>query len=211
MYACVDLFLHVCMFVWIYILMGVCIHVCRYFHMHMCMCAYMCTYVCVCVCTYVCVCIYMYDYMYPCTWTCVCVCMYICVHMYVHRSMFYKRALLKMRDVTHSYVWHDSSIRVEWHIHMCDMSHLHVWHDSFICAACIIYICSYLYKEVTATRLQQEAYETKKKSWFAYLLHDSSICVRDMTHPYAWHDSFIFVTWHMFICVTWWRVCFVSE
>jgi len=37
-----------------------------------------------------------------------------------------------MCDMTHSYVWHDSFIRVTWLIHMCDMTHSYVWHDSFI-------------------------------------------------------------------------------
>ena len=36
--------------------------------------------------------------------------------------------------VTHSYVWHDSIIRVTRLICMRDMRHVYVWHDSFICA-----------------------------------------------------------------------------
>jgi len=87
-----------------------------------------------------------------------------------------------MCDMTHSYVWHDSSIVRHWLIHMwdmthsymCDMTHSYVWHDSSIGA--------------TLTH--------------SYVRHDSFICVR--------HDSFICVTWlnhrcdiDSFICVTW--------
>jgi len=36
------------------------------------------------------------------------------------------------RRSTHSYVRHDSFIRVTWLIHMCDMTHSYVRHDSFI-------------------------------------------------------------------------------
>jgi len=38
-----------------------------------------------------------------------------------------------IRDVTHSYVWHDSFVRVTWLIHMCDRTHPYVWNDSFMC------------------------------------------------------------------------------
>jgi len=39
-----------------------------------------------------------------------------------------------MRDMTHSYAWHDSC--VTWLIHMCDMTrdmtHSYAWHDSYV-------------------------------------------------------------------------------
>ena len=46
-----------------------------------------------------------------------------------------------MRDMTHSYVWHDSFICVTWLIHMCDMTHSCVWYDSFICEIWLIHMC----------------------------------------------------------------------
>jgi len=39
--------------------------------------------------------------------------------------------------MTHSYIRHDSFVRVAWLIRMCDITHLHVWHDSF---ACVIWL-----------------------------------------------------------------------
>jgi len=41
--------------------------------------------------------------------------------------------LVRMCDMHHSYVRHDSFIRVTWLIHMCDMTHSYVRHDSFMC------------------------------------------------------------------------------
>ena len=36
-------------------------------------------------------------------------------------------------DMTHSYVWRDSSMCKIWLIHTCDMPDSCVWHDSFTC------------------------------------------------------------------------------
>jgi len=62
--------------------------------------------------------------------------------------------IIRMRDKTHVYVWHDSSIhadmthwnvrhdwfiRVTWLMHMCDMTIAHVWHDSCVCVTWLIH------------------------------------------------------------------------
>ena len=39
---------------------------------------------------------------------------------------------IRMCDMTHSYVRHDSFICVTWLIHMCNMAHSYVWHNSFM-------------------------------------------------------------------------------
>ena len=49
--------------------------------------------------------------------------------------------LIRMCDMTLSYVWRDSFICVTWLIHMCDMPHSYVWHDSFICVTWLIHVC----------------------------------------------------------------------
>ena len=51
------------------------------------------------------------------------------------------QAVEELCDMTHLCVWHASSIRVSWLIHMCDMTHSYVWHDSFICATWLIHMC----------------------------------------------------------------------
>jgi len=106
--------------------------------------------------------------------------------------------------MTHSYVWHDSFIRVTWLIHTCDMTHSYVCetihscecHDSFMCVTWLIPICD-------MTHL--------------YVWHDSSICERndsflwvpwlihvcDMTHSHVWHGSFICVTSRIHMCAKW--------
>ena len=79
-----------------------------------------------------------------------------------------------IRDMTHSYVWHDSFIWVTWLIHMCDLTHSYVWLDSFICVTRLIHMCHMTH---------------------SYVWHDQFICVTwlmhmcDMTHSYVWHDS----------------------
>ena len=77
------------------------------------------------------------------------------------------------RDMTHSYVWHDSLgvwhdlfTYLTWLIHMCDMTHSHmydktqsyVWHDSF--------------------------------TYVTWLIH-----IRDVTHSQMWHDSCHTLEW----------------
>jgi len=49
--------------------------------------------------------------------------------------------LIRMCDMTHSYVRHDSFICATWLIHMCDMTHSYVRHDSFICVTWLIHMC----------------------------------------------------------------------
>ena len=39
--------------------------------------------------------------------------------------------LVDMCDMTHSHMWHDSSMCVTWLIHTVDMTHTHVWHKRF--------------------------------------------------------------------------------
>jgi len=60
-------------------------------------------------------------------------------HSYVwHDSFTCVTWLIHMCDMTHSYVRHDTLICVTWHTHMCDMTHSYVWHDSFICVTWLI-------------------------------------------------------------------------
>ena len=79
---------------------------------------------------------------------CVAVCcsMLQCAHLHLEWTEYTGRTSLcvtwleNMRDMTHSYVRHDSFIRETWLIHMCDMTHSCVWHDSFICVIWLIHV-----------------------------------------------------------------------
>ena len=95
-----------------------------------------------------------------------------------HDSFICVTWLIHVCDMTHSYVWHDSSMTTFSKISL-DMTHSRVWHDSFICVTWLIH-----------------------DDLFADLLrHDSFMCVTqfvhmcNMTHLYVWHDSSKRVTW----------------
>jgi len=103
--------------------------------------------------------------------------------------------------MTHSCVWHDSSICVTWLIHMCDMTHSYECQDSSICD----------------TTQFPGGREKKRHQCYWYMWHDSFIWVPwlinmcdttqfpgsrqerdtsatdmcDMTHSYECHDSSI--------------------
>jgi len=95
------------------------------------------------------------------------------------------RNLLFVRDMTHSYMWHDSCTSVTWLIRNCDMTPSYVWHDSFTCVTWRIYMYGV----------------TDSYAW-----HDAFICVTwlihvcAVTHSYVWHDSFICVLCHIHKC-----------
>jgi len=102
--------------------------------------------------------------------------------------------VVRVRDMTRSCAWHDSSleslnhkrfvfwmyVHETWLIHMCDMTPSYVWHYSLICVTWLVHMCD-------MTR--------------SYVWRDSSICVTwlvnkcDVTHSHVWHDLFIYVTW----------------
>jgi len=104
-------------------------------------------------------------------------------HSYVwHDSSICVTWLIHMFDMTHSY---DSSICVTWLIHMFDMTHSYVWHDSFICVTWRIHMCDMIQ---------------------SYVWLDSFICVPwlfhtwDKAYTYVWRDSFICVMWLIYMC-----------
>jgi len=112
-----------------------------------------------------------------------------------------------------AYVWHDSLMGVTWLIRMWDMMHLYVRHDSFtfVCVCVCKCICIGWRLLYAKTPLDVRHDPFICETW---LLH-----TWDMTHSYVRHDSFIRETWHNnmwdmtpsyvrhdpFICETWLR------
>jgi len=116
-----------------------------------------------------------------------------------------------MCGMTHSYVWHDSSICVTWLIHMCDMTHSYAW--PWINLPLLLLwsaICDMTHPYVWHVTLICV-------TWHTHMWHDSFICVTwlihmcDMTRSYVWYDSFKYaavdksavVLVHCLFCVTW--------
>jgi len=86
--------------------------------------------------------------------------------------------LIHTCDTTHSYVSHDSFIRVTRLIHTCVMTHSYVWHDSFVRVSSLMYTCDPPH---------------------SYVRHDSFVLVHvtrlirmcALAHSYVSHDSFL--------------------
>ena len=67
--------------------------------------------------------------------------------------------------MSHSYVSHDSLLRLPWLIPMCDVNHLYVYHDQHLCAPWLMnHLC----------RSRDMMY--LKKKW-AFVCRDSYLCV----------------------------------
>jgi len=139
----------------------------------------------------------------------------ICV---IHTSIFASAAwLIRMRNMTHSYVRHDSFVCETWLIRMWDMTHSCLLHHRCVaglssCALCV---------HITHSHVQHGAFICAV--WLicmwdmtdSYLLHHRCVaglssCARcvDMTHShvphsYVRHDSFVCETWHIHTCHIW--------
>jgi len=129
---------------------------------------------------------------------CVCVCIYVNIFDTTHS---YVTWLIGIRDVTHTYIWHDSFTRVTRLMDTRDMTHSHMWHDSFIRVTWLL--CMYV-NTFDMTHLHV--------TWLTCVLYDSFMC--HVTHIcvtwliYTWHVSRIgpAYTWHdSFVSPTDWR------
>ena len=133
---------------------------------------------------------------------------------------------LHLCDMTCSYVWHDSFIRVAWLIHMCDVAHSYVWYDSFICVTWLIQMCDMNYSnvghdsfmcDITHTYVWRDSFQCvdmthsnvschmlwiacSRKRRTAVLPSNWRIQMFDMTHSNVWHDSFKCATWLIHMC-----------
>ena len=129
-----------------------------------------------------------------------------------------------MRDMTGSYVWHDSCIcltwliyiwrvpihmicdsnQLDWHIHTCCMTQFYAWHDDFICGTCRIHMCDMMTSYVWHASFM---YQGHPFTWFGIVISwidificgtDSFLCVT--WYSYVWHVAFIRVTCLIHMC-----------
>ena len=127
--------------------------------------------------------------------------------------------------VGHDYwfVWRDSCICGIWLIHVCDMTVLFVWYDWLMCVTCPMYLWGHDWL-ICVTWLIHTSYRLWDMT-HSCVWHDCSICVIwlidlcdmshvfvgtwlidlcDMTHSYVisfvGHDSFMSVTWLLYLC-----------
>jgi len=91
--------------------------------------------------------------------------------------------LIRMCDMTHSDMWHDSrdSFRCITGVITHDRTHSHIWHDSFRNVTWLIQICD-------------RTYVTHSDTWQESLRMIGLIHIYDMTHSDMWHDLFRYVT-----------------
>jgi len=118
--------------------------------------------------------------------------------------------------MTHSYVWHDSFMRVTWLIHMCDMTHPYVSQEQYQWAKSIT-TCemthSYVWCDVFifvagAISMGEEYYSVSCTSlicvtWHIRMCRRSSINVRRVLLAISTGEEYYYVWCNSFICVTW--------
>ena len=112
---------------------------------------------------------------------------FICVTWLCNMTHLCVTRLIRMCEMTHSYVWHDSFICGTWLCHVCDMTHTFVGMSPFVCVKWLIHMC-----DMTYTCVGHELFVCV--TWLihicdmfisrACLLH---ICV--MTHSYVGHSK----------------------
>jgi len=152
-------------------------------------------------------------------WRCIFMCdvAFLCVtlHFYVWRCIFMCDTmtwLIHMCDVTHSYVWRDSSIYMTWLVHVWHKSCIRViWHTKLMhywTTSCIqtpapiwhcIYMCDMMIWFIYMSDMSQgaDALLDCLLHWHPHAhpaLH-LYIWRNNLTHSHVWHDPFTCVTW----------------
>jgi len=145
----------------------------------------------------------------------------------------YVTSLIRMCDMTHSYVWHDSFIcvirpihvcdvtravcgvprlstrmltvvdpftYVTWLIRMCDMTHSYVWHNSFICIIRPIHVCDVTRAVCGVPKTIDNDVAFIDKSFGFDTAVSEAVKVCDMTRSNVWRDSFVRAIWLIHMC-----------
>ena len=138
----------------------------------------------------------------------VCICAwqlhFTCVTWLIRRErdnvVYWKTKRKINNDLQFVCVWHDWSVCVTWHMHICDMTHKNG-------IVCVIYACIMSHirmSHVTHIRMSHKLLYacdmTHTKSCVcAHQPHFTCVTwlIRacDVTDSYAWHDAFIYVIW----------------
>ena len=97
-----------------------------------------------------------------------------------------------MRDMTHSYAWHDSFICVTWLNHTCDMTHLYAWlthlhaWNSFICVTWLMHTCDMTHLTTMLFHLHRCLKETQKPTLIVTQTHEP---IHFKLAPYIQHQT----------------------
>jgi len=123
-------------------------------------------------------------------------------------------------DVTLSCAWHDSFMCAMRCIHVCDATHFHVWSNAYGCVLWIIYKCGVTHSrvwrdsftcDVTHSCVWRDSFESQVPplgSWLGAARRFVHGPTSDIKQSYVWCDSFICVTWPIYLCLSYscvWR------
>ena len=113
------------------------------------------------------------------------------IHSYVwHDLCMCGTWLIHVYDMTHWYAWHDSFMCVAWLIHMCGMTHSYGWHDSFIRVAWLIHMCDMTLHMCGMTHCREMI---AGKGRLSQIFALSYVCMCDMTSLHTCVTRFLFI------------------
>jgi len=223
--ACVSVCLCVCVCVGGSAVTMSCVRVCVHVYICdcLCPCPCVCIYHCVCVCVCACACVYLCGCQCACVFSkclhvwrihmCDVACSCAFWFMARYDSIICVTWLIRSwhdqwGGMTHSLVW-DVTLSYVWYDSWRDMTHSHLWygsfvrdmtrsyetwlitwHNPFVCVTWFIHTCDMTH-DVTCLIYMRDV-TNSIVTWLVHTRHDSW---RDVTHSYAWHDSYTYVTW----------------
>ena len=101
--------------------------------------------------------------------------------------------------MTHTYIpcliwlWRDSCMLVTWLIRMCDMTHSYVWHDSFLWDTWILHKCDMTHSRVCHDFVRHDSFMcdmTHSYIWHElFVLMTRLVLMCDLTHSHVCRDS----------------------
>jgi len=114
--------------------------------------------------------------------------------------------LMKVCDMTHSYIWRDVLMYATRLNHICDMTHSCMWHDSFIYMTWLMDVRDMIHSYIWHDALVYVTWLIRMKDVTHWCIWDDSwTSVTCCTRMYALfifvnEDSLIYMTWHINVC-----------